>query len=75
MGEYWPMIAPCFRVSAVDDAGHEYTGMPGDWRGFPGNEGTGSFIFWPPIPMGHKNIRVTVSTLWEAAWADLALPR
>jgi len=56
-------------------AGHEYTGMPGDWRGFPGNEGTGSFIFWPPIPMGRKNIRVTVSTLWEAAWADLALPR
>jgi len=75
MGEYWPMIAPCFQVSAVDDAGNEYTGMPGDWRGFPGNEGTGSFFFWPPVPTARKRIRVTVSTLWEAAWAELELPR
>jgi hypothetical protein len=75
MGEYWPMIAPCFQVTAVDDAGREYTGMPGDWRGFPGNEGTGSFVFWPPVSTGRTNIRVTVSTLWEAAWADLELPR
>jgi hypothetical protein len=75
MGEYWPMITPCFRVQATDDAGNEYTGMPGDWRGFPANEGTGSFFFWPPMPTGRKNIRVTVSTLWEAAWADLELPR
>ena len=74
-GEYWPMIAPCFQVSAVDDAGNEYTGMPGDWRGFPGNEGTGSFFFWPPVPTARKSIRVTVSTLWEAAWAELDLPR
>jgi hypothetical protein len=75
MGEYWPMIAPCFQVSAVDDAGNEYTAIPGDWRGFPGNEGTGSFFFWPPVPTARKNIRVTVSTLWEAAWAELELPR
>jgi hypothetical protein len=74
-GEYWPMIAPCFQVSAVDDAGNEYTGMPGDWRGFPGNEGTGSFAFWPPVPTARKRLRVTVSTLWEAAWAELELPR
>jgi hypothetical protein len=74
-GEYWPMIAPCFQVSAVDDAGNEYTGMPGDWRGFPGNEGTGSFFFWPPVPTARKRLRVTVSTLWEAAWAELELPR
>ena len=33
MGEYWPMITPCFRVRATDDAGNEYTGMPGDWSG------------------------------------------
>ena len=74
-GEYWPMIAPCFQVSAIDDAGHEYTGMPGDWRGFPGDEGTGSFFFWPPVPTARKSMRVTVSTLWEAAWAELELPR
>ena len=75
MGEYWPMITPCFRVRATDDAGNEYTGMPGDWRGFPGNEGTGSFFFWPPVPTARKSMQVTVSTLWEAAWADIELPR
>jgi hypothetical protein len=75
MGEYWPMITPCFRVRATDDTGNEYTGMPGGWRGFPGNEGTGSFVFWPPVPAACKNIRVTVSTLWEVAWAELELPR
>jgi hypothetical protein len=74
-GEYWPMIAPCFRVRATDDAGNEYIGMPGDWCGCPGDEGTGSFFFWPPVPTARKCIRVTVSTLWEAAWAELELSR
>lgn len=75
MGEYWPMITPCFRVRATDDARNEYTGMPGDWHGFPGNEGTGSFFFWPPVPTARKSMQVTVSTLLEAAWADIELPR
>ena len=75
MGEYWPMITPCFQVRAVDDAGNEYVGMPGDWQGFPGNEGSGSFFFWPPIDPDRKSIRVIVRTLWEAAWAEIELPR
>lgn len=75
MGEYPPMITPCFQVRAVDDAGNEHEGMPGDWQGFPGDEGSGSFWFWPPVPSARKSIRVTVSTLWEAAWADIELPR
>ena len=75
MGEYVPMITPCFQVRAVDDAGNEHEGMPGDWRGFSGDEGSGNFWFWPPVPSGRKSIRVTVSTLWEAAWADIELPR
>jgi hypothetical protein len=33
MGEYWPMITPCFQVRATDDAGDEHEGMPGDRRG------------------------------------------
>ena len=74
-GEYWPMIAPCFQIRAVDDAGNEHEGMRGDWRGFPGDEGSGYFWFWPPVPLARKSIRVTVSTLWEAAWADIELPR
>jgi hypothetical protein len=74
-GEYWPMITPCFQVRAVDDAGNEYVGMPGDWQGFPGNEGSGSFFFWPPIDPDHKHLRVIVRTLWETAWAEIELPR
>jgi hypothetical protein len=74
-GRYPPMIAPCFQVRAVDDAGDEHEGMPGDWRGFPGCEGSGTFWFWPPVPSARKSIRVTVSTLWEAGWADIELPR
>jgi hypothetical protein len=63
MGEYVPMITPCFQVRAVDDAGDEHEAMPGDWRGFPGDEGSGNFWFWPPVPSACKSIRVTVSTL------------
>ncbi len=74
-GAYLPMIAPCFQVRATDDAGDEHEGIPGDWRGFPGHEGSGTFWFWPPVPSARKSIRVTVSTLWEAAWADIELPR
>jgi hypothetical protein len=75
MGEYWPMITPCFQVRATDDAGNEHDGMPGDWHGLPGHEGTGSFWLWPPVDRACKSLRVTVSTLWEAAWAELELPR
>lgn len=74
-GEYWPMITPCFQVRAVDDAGHEHEGIAGDGQGFPGHEGRGSFWFWPPVDPDRKRLRVTVSTLWEAAWAEIDLPR
>jgi hypothetical protein len=74
-GEYWPMITPCFQVRAVDDAGDEHDGMPGDWQGFPGDEGSGNLWFWPPVPQACKSIRVTVSTLWEGGWAEIELPR
>lgn len=73
-GEYWPMITPCFQVRAVDDAGNEHHGMPGDWQGSRDHQGTGSFWFWPPVPLGRKGMRLTVSTLWEAAWTDIELP-
>jgi hypothetical protein len=71
-GEYWPMIAPSFQVRATDDAGAEHRGMPGDGGGSP--EGSQAFWFWPPVPPSAKRIRVTVSTLWEAAWAWLDIP-
>jgi hypothetical protein len=71
-GEYWPMIAPSFQVRATDDTGAEHQGMPGSGGGSP--EGSREFWFWPPVPPGAKRIRVTVSTLWEAAWAELEIP-
>jgi hypothetical protein len=71
-GEYWPMITPCFGVRAVDDTGTEYEGVPGSGGGDP--EGSREFWFWPPVPLQAKRLRVTVSTLWEAAWAEAAIP-
>ncbi len=71
-GEYWPMIAPSFQVRATDDTGAEHRGMPGSGGGSP--EGSRGFWFWPPVPPAAKRIRVTVSTLWEAAWAELDIP-
>ena len=74
MGEYWPMITPCFTVRAADDRGNSYRGVPGDWRGGTSHQGSGEFWFWPPVPDACRRLTVIVSTLWEAAWADVDLP-
>jgi hypothetical protein len=71
-GEYWPMITPCFQVRAVDDTGAEHEGVRGSGGGTP--EGSYEFWFWPPVAPEAKRIRVTVSTLWEAAWAEADIP-
>jgi len=71
-GEYWPMITPCFEVRAVDDAGGEHRGMRSSGGGSP--EATFRFWFWPPVPVAARRIRVIVSTLWEAAWAEIDIP-
>jgi len=71
-GEYWPMITPCFQVRAVDDTGREHDGIPGSGGGSP--EGSRDFWFWPPVAPAARQIRVIVSTLWEAAWAEIAIP-
>jgi hypothetical protein len=71
-GEYWPMITPCFQVRAFDDTGTEHQGVPGGGGGSP--EGSREFWFWPPVVSEAKRIRVIVSTLWEAAWAEVPIP-
>jgi hypothetical protein len=71
-GEYWPMITPCFQVRAVDDTGREHDGVSGGGGGSP--EGSWEFWLWPPVAPAAKRIRVTVSTLWEAAWAEIDIP-
>ena len=72
--EYWPLIAPCFRVTAVDDTGGKHEGGPGNSSGSPAHEGSGTFWFWPPVDPQARQLRVTVSTLWEAAWALVDIP-
>ena len=71
-GEYWPMITPCFQVRAVDDTGAEHDGVPGSGGGSP--EGSWQFWFWPPVVPAARRIRVIVSTLREAAWAETGIP-
>jgi hypothetical protein len=72
--EYWPLIAPCFRVTAVDDTGAEHEGGPDHGTVSAGHEGSGAFWFWPPVGPQARQLRVTVSTLWEAAWALVDIP-
>ncbi len=71
-GEYWPMITPCFQVRAVDDTGREHEGIRGSGGGSP--EGCWVFRFWPPVAPAARRVRVIVSTLWEAAWAEIDIP-
>ncbi len=56
-GEYWPMITPCFQVRAVDDAGNEHEGMPGDWQGFPATRASGRFLC-TIAPLIHPQARI-----------------
>ena len=72
--ECWPLIAPCFRVTAVDDTGAEHEGGPGHGTVSAAHEGSGAFWFWPPVGPQARQLRVTVSTLWEAAWALVDIP-
>jgi hypothetical protein len=74
MGD-WPMITPCFQVTAVDDTGAEHEGDPRNAStSISTHEGSGTFWFWPPVSPQAKQLRVTVSTLWEAAWALIDIP-
>jgi hypothetical protein len=71
-GEYWPMITPCFQVRAVDETGDEHEGMRGG--GSASSDGSFEFTFWPPAAAAIRRLRVIVSTLWEAAYADIEIP-
>jgi hypothetical protein len=73
-GDYFPMITPCFRVTAVDDTGMEHKGVRQGGSELPTHEGRNSFLFLPPLPPQAKQLRVIVSTLWEAAWALIDIP-
>jgi hypothetical protein len=72
-GERWPAAIPSFTLRAIDDLGGEHEGRPGNRRDYGDGEGHADFTLWPAVPAGVSRLRVEVSTLWEAAWADLEL--
>lgn len=73
-GAAWPMIAPCFSVHATDDNSNAYEGVLSGFRPGSGLEGNGTFWFWPPVADDARSLTITVSTLWEAARVQVALP-
>ena len=73
-GQHWPTAIPAFQVRAVDDLGQEHEGQAGTWHGYGTGQGHGEFTLWPAVPRRAGGLRVVVSTLWEARWADIDLP-
>jgi hypothetical protein len=69
----WPVIAPCFTVSATDDAGHKYEGVLEGFSGGANATGHGTFFFWPPVGAAARDLTITVATLWEAATAKIGV--
>jgi hypothetical protein len=73
-GQQWPTAIPSFKVRAIDDLGGQHDGQPGSWRGYGSGEGHAEFTLWPAVPRHAGRLRVIISTLWEARWADIELP-
>jgi hypothetical protein len=67
----WPVIAPCFTVSATDDGGNTYEGVLEGFSGGANATGRGTFFFWPPLSQAASSLTVRVATLWEAATAEI----
>jgi hypothetical protein len=72
--QHWPAAIPSFTVRAIDDLGQEHEGHPGGWRGYGDGEAHAEFTLWPAVPRRVGRLRVVISTLWEASWADIDLP-
>jgi hypothetical protein len=72
--QHWPTAIPSFKVRATDDLGEEHEGQAGGWHGYGGGEGHGEFTLWPAVRRRAGRLRVVISTLWEARWADIELP-
>jgi hypothetical protein len=73
-GQQWPAAIPSFKVRATDDLGHEHEGYAGGWRDYGAGEGRANFTLWPGVPRRAGRLRVVISTLWEARWAEITLP-
>jgi hypothetical protein len=71
----WPTAIPSFMVRAIDDLGQEHEGHAGGWRAYGAGEAHAEFTLWPAVPRHAGFLRVVISTLWEARWAEIELPR
>ncbi|HTU73699.1 MAG TPA: hypothetical protein VMG38_09280 [Trebonia sp.] len=69
----WPVIAPCFTVSAVDDNSNRHEGVLEGFSAGRNATGHGTFFFWPPLSQAARSLTITVATLWEAATAEIAV--
>lgn len=69
----WPVIAPTFTVSAVDDNSNKYEGVLEGFSDGANATGRGTFFFWPPLPRKACSLTITVATLWEAATAEITV--
>jgi hypothetical protein len=67
----WPVIAPCFTVSATDDNSNRHEGVLEGFSAGANATGRGTFFFWPPLSPAARTLTITVATLWEAATADI----
>ncbi|HYK26831.1 MAG TPA: hypothetical protein VEV61_02600 [Streptosporangiaceae bacterium] len=74
LGDGWPTIIPSFRLRALDDLGCEHEGRLGDWYEYGAGEARGDFTLWPTVPRNVRRLHLLVSTLSEAASADIDLP-
>jgi hypothetical protein len=71
----WPTAIPSFTIRAIDDLGQEHEGYAGGWRAYGAGEAHAEVTLWPAVPRRASLLRVVISTLWDARWADIELPR
>lgn len=73
-GTYWPVAVRSFDIRATDDAGNQHITIERGGQGGSGCEWNGRCVLWPPVSNKAKRLKLTVSTCWEAAWAEIDLP-
>ena len=73
VGEHWPVSLRPFRIRASDDLGQQHCAIAATYRRSPDHEGTEDMWLWPPLDPAARQLRLTVSTPWEAAWVEIPL--
>lgn len=72
-GEYWPVSPGVMDLYATDDLGYKHYAVGASYWATPDHEGFGDRWLWPPLDPRARRLRFTLSTPWEAAWAEVEL--